>query len=104
VIVFTCSATTWIIKMTDLNLAGESYAHSLIAAGKVDRTSAWSFDAADGNALLGRAFRIDNGKDRRSSPLSARTSKALRGNPTWVGKVADSARLKTRTATAKPRK
>jgi len=26
--------------MTDLNLAGESYAHSLIAAGKVDRASA----------------------------------------------------------------
>jgi Caudovirus prohead serine protease len=40
--------------MTDLNLSGESYAHSLIAAGKVDRTSAWSFDAADGNALLGK--------------------------------------------------
>jgi HK97 family phage prohead protease len=40
--------------MTDLNLVGESYAHSLIAAAKVDRTSAWSFDAADGNALLGK--------------------------------------------------
>jgi hypothetical protein len=40
--------------MTDLNLAGESYAHSLIAAGKVDRSSAWSFDVADGNALLGK--------------------------------------------------
>jgi HK97 family phage prohead protease len=40
--------------MTDLNLAGESYAHSLIAAGKVDRTSSWSFEAADGNALLGK--------------------------------------------------
>ena len=33
--------------MTDLNLAGESYAHSLIAADKVDRASAWSFDAAE---------------------------------------------------------
>jgi hypothetical protein len=40
--------------MTDLNLTGESYAHSPIAAGKVDRASAWSFDAADGNALLGK--------------------------------------------------
>jgi len=40
--------------MTDLNLSGESYAQSLIAAGKVDRTSVWSFDAADGNALLGK--------------------------------------------------
>lgn len=39
---------------TDLNLAGESYAHSLIAAGKVDRTAPWSFDASDGNALLGK--------------------------------------------------
>lgn len=41
--------------MTDLNLAGESYAHSLIAAGKVDRTSAWLFEAADGNSLLGKS-------------------------------------------------
>ncbi|WP_439399061.1 HK97 family phage prohead protease [Bradyrhizobium sp. PMVTL-01] len=40
--------------MTDLNLVGESYAHSLVSAGKVDKTSAWSFDAADGNALLGK--------------------------------------------------
>lgn len=40
--------------MTDLNLAGESYAHSLIAAGKVDRTTPWSFSAEDGNALLGK--------------------------------------------------
>lgn len=40
--------------MTDLNLAGESYAHSLIAAGKVDRAAPWSFEAADGNALLGK--------------------------------------------------
>jgi|HubBroStandDraft_6_1064221.scaffolds.fasta_scaffold223090_2 HK97 family phage prohead protease len=38
----------------DLNLAGESYAHSLIAAGKVDRNAAWSFSAEDGNALLGK--------------------------------------------------
>jgi len=40
--------------MTDLNLPGESYAHSLIAAGKVDKTSSWSFSADDGNALLGK--------------------------------------------------
>jgi hypothetical protein len=40
--------------MTDLNLVGESYAHSLVSAGKVDRTSPWSFEAADGNALLGK--------------------------------------------------
>ena len=40
--------------MTDLNLVGESYAHSLIAAGKVDKTSAWAFDVSDGNALLGK--------------------------------------------------
>src|SRR5581483_6608749 len=39
--------------MTDLNLAGESHAHSLIAAGKIDKSSPWSFDASDGNALLG---------------------------------------------------
>jgi HK97 family phage prohead protease len=40
----------------DLNLTGESYAHSLIAAGKVDKTSAWSFDdATDGSALLGKS-------------------------------------------------
>jgi HK97 family phage prohead protease len=41
--------------MADLNLVGESYAHSLIAAGKVDRTSPWSFDdATDGAKLLGK--------------------------------------------------
>lgn len=40
--------------MTDLNLAGESYAHSLIAAGRIDKTAPWSFEAADGNALLGK--------------------------------------------------
>jgi HK97 family phage prohead protease len=40
--------------MTDLNLAGESHAHSLIAAGKVDRTSSWSFSKEDGDALLGK--------------------------------------------------
>jgi hypothetical protein len=39
--------------MTDLNLDGESHAHSLIAAGKVDTTSDWSFSADDGNKLLG---------------------------------------------------
>lgn len=39
---------------TDLNLAGESHAHSLIAAGKVDKNSAWSFSTEDGNALLGK--------------------------------------------------
>lgn len=39
--------------MADLNLAGESYAHSLIAAGKVDKAAPWSFEPADGNALLG---------------------------------------------------
>src|ERR1700742_4855069 len=40
--------------MTDLNLVGESYAHSLVSAGKVDQASSWSFEAADGNALLGK--------------------------------------------------
>lgn len=40
--------------MTDLNLAGESHAHSLIAAGKIDKTSPWSFSTEDGNALLGK--------------------------------------------------
>jgi HK97 family phage prohead protease len=36
----------------EVNGAGRSYADALIKAGKVDR-GAWSFDAADGNALLG---------------------------------------------------
>lgn len=39
--------------MTDLNEAGRAYARSLIAAGKVDRSAAWSFSAEDGDALLG---------------------------------------------------
>lgn len=39
--------------MTDLNLDGESHAHSLIAAGKVDKESSWSFSANDGDKLLG---------------------------------------------------
>lgn len=44
--------------MATLNSAGRSYANSLIAQGKVNKTAAWSFDAADGNALLG-----NNGDD-----------------------------------------
>ncbi|HEY1753732.1 MAG TPA: HK97 family phage prohead protease [Caulobacteraceae bacterium] len=40
--------------MTDLNPAGLAYARSLIAAGKVDRASPWSFSAEDGDALLGQ--------------------------------------------------
>jgi uncharacterized protein len=47
--------------MADLNLVGESYAHSLVSAGKVDRSTAWSFESADGNALLGK-----NGDDWES--------------------------------------
>lgn len=39
--------------MTDLNQTGLAHARSLIAAGKVDKTSDWSFTADDGNALLG---------------------------------------------------
>ncbi len=37
-----------------LNGAGEAHAESLIASGDVDRNSAWSFSAEDGNALLGK--------------------------------------------------
>src|SRR5215813_1424465 len=36
-----------------LNGSGHAYADSLIAAGKVNKTAAWSFSAEDGNALLG---------------------------------------------------
>ena len=39
--------------MTDVNEAGRAYARTLIAAGKIDRTSSWDFSAADGDALLG---------------------------------------------------
>lgn len=39
--------------MATLNSAGRSYANSLIAQGKVDKTAAWSFSAEDGNKLLG---------------------------------------------------
>lgn len=39
--------------MATLNRAGRSYASSLISDGKVDKTSAWSFTAQDGDALLG---------------------------------------------------
>lgn len=39
--------------MTDLNEAGRAHARALISAGKVDRTSDWSFTAEDGDALLG---------------------------------------------------
>ena len=60
--------------MTDLNLTGESYAHSLIAAGKVDRNAPWSFSAEDGNALLGKGgddweaySRVHLGLDRSAS-------------------------------------
>lgn len=36
-----------------VNQTGMKHCKSLIAAGKVDASSAWSFSAADGNALLG---------------------------------------------------
>jgi signal peptide peptidase SppA len=36
-----------------LHRAGESHASGLIEAGKVDKTSSWSFSAEDGDALLG---------------------------------------------------
>ncbi|MBL6852356.1 MAG: S49 family peptidase [Alphaproteobacteria bacterium] len=36
-----------------LNTAGEDHLHGLIKSGKVDKTSAWSFDGADGDKLLG---------------------------------------------------
>jgi len=38
---------------TILHTEGESSAHALIRAGHYDMTSAWSFSAEDGNALLG---------------------------------------------------
>lgn len=42
------------IAMTvKLYKAGESHADSLIEAGKVDKTSSWSFSAEDGDKLLG---------------------------------------------------
>lgn len=34
--------------------AGAAHARALIKAGKVDKTSSWSFSAEDGNALLGK--------------------------------------------------
>ena len=39
--------------MADLNRSGRSYARSLISSGRVDKTTAWSFSAEDGNKLLG---------------------------------------------------
>lgn len=41
------------IKMASLNSAGRTYADSLISQGKVNKTASWSFNAEDGNALLG---------------------------------------------------
>ncbi|PDT77189.1 head maturation protease, ClpP-related [Bradyrhizobium sp. C9] len=41
--------------MADLNRAGRAYARDLIAGDNIDRDSAWSFTADDGNALLGDA-------------------------------------------------
>jgi HK97 family phage prohead protease len=39
--------------MTTLNSTGASHMYALIGAGKVDKTTAWSFSAADGNDMLG---------------------------------------------------
>jgi ATP-dependent protease ClpP protease subunit len=39
--------------MATLNSAGRAHARSLIADGKVDKSSAWSFSADDGNKWLG---------------------------------------------------
>ena len=38
-----------------LNASGESHAKSLIAAGKYDANSPWSFSAEDGDKILGSA-------------------------------------------------
>jgi ATP-dependent protease ClpP protease subunit len=38
---------------TSVNGAGVTYANSLVAAGKVNTDADWTFDASDGNALLG---------------------------------------------------
>jgi hypothetical protein len=38
---------------TSLNKAGERHAHALISAGHYDEESSWSFEAGDGNRLLG---------------------------------------------------
>jgi hypothetical protein len=37
----------------ELNSPGDKHAHALVDAGKVDKTSSWSFSAEDGNKLLG---------------------------------------------------
>lgn len=39
--------------MATLNGAGRSYASSLVSGGKVDKSDAWSFSAADGDKWLG---------------------------------------------------
>ncbi len=57
-----------------LNGACDAYARHLISAGHVDRNSAWSFDAADGNAIFGdgkdwTAYgRVHLGEDASSPP------------------------------------
>jgi hypothetical protein len=48
------SKTRPAMAKTTLNSEGESAAHALIRAGHYDTSSAWSFDAADGDKLLGR--------------------------------------------------
>lgn len=42
-----------LLAATTVNGAGVSYANSLVAAGKVNTIADWTFEAADGNALLG---------------------------------------------------
>jgi ATP-dependent protease ClpP protease subunit len=46
-------AATDVSSSVKLHTAGEGHAKALIAAGKYDATSGWSFSAADGNELLG---------------------------------------------------
>lgn len=59
----------------DVNQSGVARARALISAGKVDRTSSWSFSAEDGNALLGASgndwtayAQAHLGEDKSASP------------------------------------
>jgi HK97 family phage prohead protease len=48
-----CEKAAEVAKAVELNEKGRAHAASLIAAGKVDKDSSWSFDAEDSDKLLG---------------------------------------------------
>ena len=74
-----------------LHKAGEAHASSLIESGQVDRSSAWSFSAADGDKLLGPEATIGaTSRISISASAMARTTRPRPAGPIPTARAARS--------------